>query len=97
MGVFETGVIAQLPLKKSEHHLDFDKLFNDEAFHSTHAVWVKNLAIELFTLFDNEPLAQVAATQTSFSTAMAPSLVKVLLSTNNGNCHLRNSRYLSKI
>ncbi|XP_031619505.1 serine/threonine-protein kinase ATM [Contarinia nasturtii] len=85
LGVFETSAVRQIPLKLSENNLDFEKLFNDNAFHSSHSIWVKQLAVELFTLFGNEPLAHVAAKQTSFSTAMVPLLIKTLLTTKNAN------------
>ncbi|XP_055323121.1 serine/threonine-protein kinase ATM isoform X2 [Sitodiplosis mosellana] len=82
--VFETGAVTELPLHQSDQQqLDFEKLFSDNAFRKAHSFWVKSLAIELFTLFSGDPLAQVAAKQTQFSTVMIPLLIKALLTTKN--------------
>lgn len=81
--IFETGAVTQLPLKQSDQLLDFDKLFSEDGFRSKYTFWIKSLAIELFTLFGSEQLAQVAAKQSQFSTAMVPLLVKTLLATKN--------------
>lgn len=85
--VFETGAVADLPLCQSDHQLDLEKLFSDDAFRNEHGFWVKSLAIELFTLFKSDPLAQIAAKQTQFSTAMIPLLIKALLTTKNPGHH----------
>lgn len=85
--IFETGIVAQMPLNQNEQTLDLEKLFSDNGFCSKHTFWVKSLAIEMFTLFGSEPLAQVAAKQSQFSTAMVPLLFKALLTTNN-SAHL---------
>lgn len=83
--IFETGVVADMPLKPNDNQSNLAELFEDEAFQWKHSYWVKKLAIELFTLFDGESFAQVAAMQTPFSTAMIPLLVKVLLSIKQSN------------
>lgn len=84
--VFETGAVTELPLQPSEQQpLDFESLFSDNAFRKSHSFWVKSLAIELFTIFSGNALAEVAAKQTQFSTVMIPLLVKVLLTTKNAN------------
>lgn len=85
--MFETGAGARWPLKQIDKPLDLTKLFNDDAFSETHSYWVKRLAIELFTLFDGESLAQVASKQTQFSVSMIPLLVKALLMTKNKAYH----------
>lgn len=77
----------ELPLKENNKQSNLAELFETEAFGWTHSFWVKKLAIELFELFEAEPLAQVAAKQTPFSTAMIPLLVKVLLTTKIPNHH----------
>lgn len=87
LSVFETGTVTPLPLKQKQQQLDLAKLFNDNAFTSVHSYWVKSLAIELFTLFDGDSLAEVAAKQTPFAVAMVPLLVKALLTTRNSNHH----------
>lgn len=73
----------EVPLKGINMQSDLGELFEDEAFGWEHSYWVKKLAIELFTLFQAEPLAEVAAKQSQFSAAMIPLLVKVLL---NAKC-----------
>lgn len=86
MKVFETGAVTELPLQPSDQQpLDFESLFSDNAFRKSHSFWVKSLAIELFTMFSGNALAEVAAKQTQFSTVMIPLLVKVLLTTTNAN------------
>lgn len=85
--VFETGVINQHPLMQRADQLDLTKIFNDVAFSKSHSYWAKSLAIELFTLFRAESLAQVAATQTPFAVAMIPLIVKVLLMTKSQTYH----------
>lgn len=87
MSVFETGAVRELPLSPSQDTLDLEKLFTDDAFNSTHPIWVKSLAVELFTLFGSDALAQVAAKQTKFATAMVPLLTKALLTTTNTDHH----------
>lgn len=74
------------------------KLFEDECFRWNHADWVKKLAIELFTLFDAKPLAQVAAKHTQFSTAMIPLLIKVLTkyADHCKNLNIGINRFFSK-
>lgn len=85
--VFETGIVTELPLHQNEQQLNFEKLFSDDAFRNTHSFWVKSLAIELFTLFNGEPLSEVAAKQTQFSMVMVPLLIKTVLATNNASYH----------
>lgn len=77
--------MRELPLKQNNNKSNLSKLFEDEAFGWQHSFWVKKLAIELFTMFEADPLAQVAAKQTQFSAAMIPLLVKVLLTTKNSD------------
>lgn len=92
--------MAELPSKQSNRPSNLAELFEDESLRWNHADWVKTLAFELFTLFDAEPLAQVAAKQTLFSTAMIPLLVKVLLTTENAavskSLNIGVNRFFSK-
>lgn len=83
LSVFETGAVTQLPLEQQSRNLDLLKLFNDDNFIKPFSYWVKSLAIELFTFFNNETLASVASKQTLFSVSMVPLLVKALLTTKN--------------
>lgn len=85
--MFETGATDQLPLKQKNEEHNFEQRFSDAAFKSTHSFWVKSLAIDLFTHFESEPLAGIAAKQTQFSTAMVPLLFKTVLTTENATKH----------
>lgn len=75
----------EMPLKEINMQSNLGELFKDEAFGWEHSFWLKKLAIELFTLFHAEPLAEVAAKQSQFSAAMIPLLVKVLLNAKCSN------------
>lgn len=92
--------MAELPSKQNSRQPNLAELFDDESLRWNHADWVKKLAIELFTLFDAEPLAQVAAKQTLFSTAMIPLLIKVMLTTENAvaceSLNIAINRFFSK-
>lgn len=55
--------VKAYPLEYMQHNLDLTQLFSENSMNQSHSIWIKNLAIELFKLFDGEYLAEVAATQ----------------------------------
>lgn len=55
--------VKAYPLEYTQHKLDLTQLFSENSMNQSHSIWIKNLAIELFQLFDGEYLAEVAATQ----------------------------------
>lgn len=61
--VFKTTPNHDLPMNQVQRKLELSKWFTEEHFQSTHSNWIKNLVIELFTWFDCEYLAEVAAMQ----------------------------------
>lgn len=63
LNVFKTVSNNDLPLIPTQRQLELSKWFDDRNFISTHSNWVKNLVIELFTWFECEYLAALAALQ----------------------------------
>lgn len=53
----------ELPFKQPKGQLNLSKWFDETAFMNGHSVWIKNIAIELFTFFECEYLAELAAMQ----------------------------------
>lgn len=63
LSIFKTTPTLELPFNQPKGQLNLSKWFDDTPFHSTHSIWIKNIAIELFTFFECEYLAELAAMQ----------------------------------
>lgn len=66
MDIFKTTPTMELPFNQPKGQLNLSKWFDDASFHSTHSIWIKNIAIELFTFCDAEYLAELAAMQVCY-------------------------------
>lgn len=68
LSIFKTIPTIELPFGQPKGQLNLSKWFT--SFHTTHSIWIKNIAIELFTFFECEYLAELAAMQVVFYTKL---------------------------
>lgn len=63
LSIFKTTPTMELPINRPKGQLNLSKWFDETAFMNGHSIWIKNIAIELFTFFECEYLAELAAMQ----------------------------------